>query len=151
MGLRSISQALTLFSNTIRHPIIRDHVMTFADFARAMTCTVVAFASLKASDNQVLLRLDHPNGDTLCVHGTVASKGPVLTTGEDFAVFTFDQDEGSSAYASPNSGATCNFEPETRWTKPNIEGIQKGETIPANSPLVLSPNGSAFLLIDTLP
>jgi hypothetical protein len=38
-----------------------------------------------------------------------------------------------------------------RWTKPNIEGIQKGETIPANSPLELSPNGGAFLLIDTLP
>jgi hypothetical protein len=106
MGLRSMSQALTLSPNTIRHPIIRDHVMTFAVCARAMTCTVVAFASLRASDNQELFRLARPNGDTLCVHGNVASKGPVLTAGEDVAVFTIDQDEGSSASAAPNSGAS---------------------------------------------
>jgi hypothetical protein len=37
------------------------------------------------------------------------------------------------------------------WTKSNIEGIQKGETIPANSPLELSPNGGAFLLIEASP
>jgi hypothetical protein len=101
-----MSQALTLSPDTIRHPIIRDHVMTFAVFARAMTCTVVAFASLRASDNQELFRLARPNGDTLCVHGNVASKGSVLTAGEDVAVFTIDQDEGSSAAAAPNSGAS---------------------------------------------
>jgi hypothetical protein len=38
-----------------------------------------------------------------------------------------------------------------RWTKPNIEGIQKGEAIPANSPLELSPNGGAFILIEASP
>jgi hypothetical protein len=38
-----------------------------------------------------------------------------------------------------------------RWTKPNIEGIQKGSTLPANGPLELSPNGGAFLLIEPLP
>ncbi|MFZ4599561.1 MAG: glycoside hydrolase domain-containing protein, partial [Terrimicrobiaceae bacterium] len=44
------------------------------------------------------------------------------------------------------------LDPErVRWTKPNLEGIQKGETIPVNSPLELAPNGGVFLLIETLP
>lgn len=71
-----------------------------------MTCTVVAFAGLKASDYKELLKLDHSNGDTLRVNGKVDGKGPVLTAGEDLAVFTIDQDEGSSASAAPNSGAS---------------------------------------------
>jgi hypothetical protein len=120
--------------------------MTFANFARAMTCTVVAFASLRASDNQELLKLDHPNGDTLCVHGAVASKGPVLTAGEDVAVFTFDQDEGSSASDSPNSAATCNFGPETRWTKNGKSGggmefFERQAPLGASSSVVRLPRG----------
>ena len=60
-----------------------------------MTCTVVAFAGLKASDYKELLKLDHSNGDTLRVNGKVDGKGPVLTAGEDLAVFTIDHRVGS--------------------------------------------------------
>ena len=131
-----MSQALTLSPNTIRHPIIRDHVMTFAVFARAMTCTVVAFASLRASDNQELFRLARPNGDTLCVHGNVASKGSVLTAGEDVAVFTIDQDEGSSA-----SG-------RAELRSQSLTDLDKQDKAEA---LTLPPNGGAFLLIEASP
>ncbi|MFZ4683506.1 MAG: glycoside hydrolase domain-containing protein, partial [Terrimicrobiaceae bacterium] len=91
------------------------------------------------------------------------SKCPVQTSRPDILATAYKKAGGSLVVVASwaNEASTVNLTIDyealgldparVRWTKPNIEGIQKGEPIPANSTLELSPNGGAFLLIDTLP
>jgi hypothetical protein len=91
------------------------------------------------------------------------SKCPVQTGRTDILATAFKRNGQSLVVVASWAGTASNVDlkidykalgldpARVRWTKPNIEGIQKGETIPANSPLELSPNGGAFLLIEASP